>query len=371
MIFLSHSWQNKPAARRLVEALATECIPCWLDEQQLREGAELRASLRTAIAQSNVYLYLISDAANASEWVQDELRFALGLEHEKRLHVIPVRLADNHDASPDLLRGRLYSSLEATIGGAARLAHRLAELKDFNHRPPGCRLSATVRLDDHRLVHSLKQARLMADAANNVDVLLLTTQYEALDSLYWNVAEVAFPNVSGSPNELTSAAEFVAEIHELSRAIIREARSLCRRFAETGTEDDFVEYYDAALLRAIRVLLHRLQWNTEYLQSLRDARQIDSEFISKRSLPELFDGHRCEFVARGKKIGSIVVPKYGHPLPQHATTLVPWGLTSPFGDIPREEVGSAVGDFMAQRFVARSLLSVEIPDPNTLRYGLA
>ena len=98
MIFLSHSWQNKTAARKVVEALATERIPCWLDEQQLHEGAELRASLRSAIAQSDVYLYLVSKAANESKWVQDELQFALGLEHEGKLKIIPVRLADNQDA---------------------------------------------------------------------------------------------------------------------------------------------------------------------------------------------------------------------------------------------------------------------------------
>ena len=70
MIFLSHSWKNKPAARKLVEALAEQKVPCWLDEQQLDEGVELRASLRDAISQSDVYLYLISCSANQSEWVQ-------------------------------------------------------------------------------------------------------------------------------------------------------------------------------------------------------------------------------------------------------------------------------------------------------------
>jgi len=66
MIFLSHSWTNKSAARKIVEALATEGLPCWLDEQQLEDGAELRASLRLAISQSDVYLYLVSNAANES-----------------------------------------------------------------------------------------------------------------------------------------------------------------------------------------------------------------------------------------------------------------------------------------------------------------
>lgn len=85
MIFLSHSWQNKPAAHKVVEALATERLPCWLDEQQLDYGAEMRAALRSAIAQSDIYLYLVSDAANNSKWVRDELEYAVGLELEKKL----------------------------------------------------------------------------------------------------------------------------------------------------------------------------------------------------------------------------------------------------------------------------------------------
>ena len=92
-MFLSHSWQNKPAAHKVVEALATERLPCWLDEQQLDYGAELRAALMSAIAKSDIYLYLVSDAANNSKWVRDELEYAVCLEFDKKLKIVPVRLA--------------------------------------------------------------------------------------------------------------------------------------------------------------------------------------------------------------------------------------------------------------------------------------
>jgi hypothetical protein len=98
MIFLSHSRADKPAARRLVEALVREGVPAWIDEQQLYGGESLQAALYGAIASSNVYLYLVS-AANASEWVQKELEFALGLARD-RLKVIPIRLAGDDTAMP-------------------------------------------------------------------------------------------------------------------------------------------------------------------------------------------------------------------------------------------------------------------------------
>jgi TIR domain len=206
MIFLSHSWTNKPIARQLVEALARESRPAWVDEQQLDPGAELRAGLRDAIAKSDVYLYLVSEAANDSKWVQDELRFALALEFEQKLKAIPVRLAGDDTPLPALLTGRLYSSLDvAQGGGAARLA---SELRDVASAvvPEGCQVSATIRLLSTGLSQTLEEARLVANDAQ-VDALFLNERYERLDALYWTLSEVQLPrSAKGEQAEL----EYVA-----------------------------------------------------------------------------------------------------------------------------------------------------------------
>jgi hypothetical protein len=130
MIFLSHSRTTKQAARRLVEALALESMPAWIDEQQLDGGEGLRTTILEAIAKSDIYLYLVSAAANASPWVQEELKFALGLGSAK-LRMIPVQIAGDGTELPPLLRDRMYRSLEIAAGGAAphlgtqmRVAHR-------------------------------------------------------------------------------------------------------------------------------------------------------------------------------------------------------------------------------------------------------
>lgn len=370
MIYLSHSWKNKTAARKLVEAMASASIPSWLDEQQLNAGAELRASLRSAIAQSNVYLYLVSTSANESKWVQDELAFALGLEIEEKLKIIPVRLAGNADALPSPLRGRLYRSLEPTTGGAARLAQELKDVKGASICPRNCRLSASVRMEDHRLTHTLSNARQSGYPPEVVDVMLLRSDYEILDGQYWSLTEVALPSVGDSKTDLSQAAEFVSQLHDTSRCIIREIRRLCGRFVATSQNEN-QPYFDSAHIRAIRVLLHRLHWNTMYLLRLRDKLPVTTDFLSHISLAKPFGGHQCDFVVDGKKIGSVVVPKHGNPLPDGITDLFHWGLTSPFADMTSDEVGIALGDYLARCFIVRTTQSVDVPNPSSIKYGLS
>lgn len=370
MIFLSHSWQNKPAAHKVVEALATERLPCWLDEQQLDYGTEMRAALRSAIAQCDIYLYLVSDAANNSKWVRDELEFAVGLELEKKLKIVPVRLADNEDELPSLLSGRFWASLDPTRGGAVRLAHSLAKNDGCDRLPENCRLSTTVRLDKHRLIHTLAEARDFP-TGSEIHALLLNDQYETLDSLYWEVAEVRFPSVRESPQMLTNAAQIVSEIHSQSRSIIQEAQLICRRFSTITNTDDYNQYFDAGHERALRVMLHRLQWNTTYLRSLHDGNKLDDDFVDTRHLPQPFDGHQCDFVSGNQKLGSVKVPKHAYPFHPHVKELIPWGLTSPFADMVQSEVGTAVGEIFALRCINQSLSSTEMPSPSSLKYGLS
>lgn len=400
MIFLSHSWKDKPAARKLVEALAGQQVPCWLDEQQLDEGAGLSASLRTAIAQSDVYLYLISHSANESKWVQYELKFAIDLEGEEKLRIVPVRLADNNDPLPSLLTGRFCGTLDPTSGGAAHLAHKLSELEGHSRIPDNCRLSTTVRLEEHRVMHTLTETRELVggrDIDIDVDVLLLNAEYEAMDSLYWNVAEVQFSPVSGTPQELESvtdtienicsnprkvpmeatpqnlelATEIIAATHSRSRRTIRELRMVCRRFLTTVRADGNLHYFDAGNERIMRVLLHQLQWDSTYLRYLRDHEGFGEEFIDKRHLPKPFDGHTCDFVSGGQKLGSTNVPQHGHPWSHNVEEIFPWGLRSPFSDLFENEIGVAVGDILARRFMAQTLQTTELPSPNSLTYGLS
>ena len=370
MIFVSHSWQDKRAARMVVDALATAGLPCWFDEQQLGPGSSLRVELKLPISTSDIFLYLVSEGANNSKWVQEELNFAVNQGDEK-LKIVPVRFIGSDAELPPLLSDIIYESLDPSVGGATRLAHRLAGMSGHGHVPDGCRLSATVRLEDHRLAHTLTQARVHP-TRGEIDVLLLDDRYEAVDLLYWAVADQDFPkDAEGTPQMLAEAAEQVAFIHKQSRSVIREIRPNCRRFITADGTNTSHQYFDAGYERIIHRMLHRLQWNTTYLRALSGSDKLGEDFVSRRYLPEPFDGHTCEFVSGDQRIGNIKVPPHGHPFSSDMKHLMPWGMTSSFDDLMPSTVGTAVGELLARRFMAQTMPSTKMPSPETLRYGLA
>ncbi len=373
MIYISHSWMNKQTVRRLSEAFELDGVPFWVDEQQLEFGEELRSKLRLAISESAVFLYIVSIEANESKWVQDELDQALGLEFKDRLRIIPVRMANNEDELPPALAGRFYATLEVAGGGVVQLIERLTEIPGHDELPSGHCLSATVRLEKHRIVHTLDQARKLKDRTDELRlrVALVDDNYQALDRMYGELSDVHFPSFRGTQEPVKQALEQVDSIHTKSRKIIREIRSICVKFVSTQRDDPDRSFLDAGYVRAIWILTHRLSWNAEYLKGLRNEFQLDEDFFRSRNLPEVFAGHTCDFVQGGEKLGSVAVPKNAHPWPNGIEELLPWGLSSPFCDMWPDDVGTAVGEILALRFLAGTVEVVSMPESGTLRYGLS
>ena len=361
MVFLSHSWFDKPVARRVVESLAMEQVPCWLDEQQIDYGQNLRSVIMDAISKSDVYLYLVSKAANGSDWVQDELKFALGLEFESQLRIVPVRLKDNKDPMPNLLSGRVFASLDTSHGGFPQLAHNLAEIEGHERIADDSRISATVRLEEHRIVHTLEQARGFGAECER-HVLLIDGRYESLSDLYWEMSGVRFPPIDKQARESDEIADTVARAHSQCRKIIKESKAVCRRFFATDRANDNCTYLDAGHERILYEMLHLLQWNTTYLRHLRGDEAFDESSIKNRYLREPFDGPTCDIISGSKKLGSVKVPEYAR-----SDTSRLFGLPdSPFASIFPWDVGTAVGHVLARRFMADSIRSTEMPDPKTI-----
>ena len=364
MVFLSHSWLDKRVARRVVESLAMERIPCWLDEQQINYGQKLRSALSEAISQSNVYLYLVSRAANDSEWVQDELQFALELEFESALRIVPVRLADNEDPLPNLLSGRVFASLDVSHGGVPRLAHDLTEIEGHERIEGNSRISATVRLEESRIVHTLAQARRFAPDCER-HVMLIDGRYESLSDLYWEVSEVEFPLIDSQDRKSAEIAAIVDGVHFQCRKIIKESKVVCRRFFATDNAHEDRPYMDAGYERILYEMLHLLKWNTTYLRHLRGDQAFDESSTKHKYLQEPFDGPTCDIICSGNKLGSVNAPEYAR-----SDTSRLFGLPySPFASILPGDVGKAVGHVLARRFMANSIGSTEMPDPKTMTYG--
>ena len=371
MVFLSYSSQNRRIVRRLLEALATEGLPCWIDEQQLDAGARLRASLLTSIAEANIYVYVSSDAASQSKWVQEELEHAVGLESGGTLEIIPLSLPGCDDALPKNLSGRVVARVDGTPASFSRFANHLSRKQRAHELKGHCRLSATVRLTRDRLLHTLKQAREFSETCD-LRVSFLDNDHDSLEELYWDVADVQFPNTGEMSVELTeTVVEIIAEMHRRSRSIVKEIHAICNRYAKTEVSDEHKSYCDAGNERILRILLHRLQWDIAYLRAIRDGRGLDKEFVDSKNLPPVVDGHRCDFVSDSRKLGSATVPGHANPYYPTVKEPVPWGLTSPFSDMVPSEVGTAVGEIVARRFINQSLSSTEMPSAESLMYGLS
>ena len=70
-------------------------------------------------------------------------------------------------------------------------------------------------------------------------------------------------------------------------------------------------------------------------------------------------------------IGSANVPRHANPLYPSVKKPLAWGLTNPFLDMLPPEVGTAIGEIVALKFMSQSCPSTVMPSPDSLKYGLS
>ena len=76
-VFLSYSRKDEAYVSSLVQCLQDRGIDVWLDEDRIRPGARFRRSISDAIDGCSAFIVLMSPAANESNWVEDELDWAM------------------------------------------------------------------------------------------------------------------------------------------------------------------------------------------------------------------------------------------------------------------------------------------------------
>lgn len=121
--FLSYDHRDKPAARRLAEALRDRGISVWLDEDMIRPGLPWQQLIESGI-QSSWSIVLLVGSSGTGAWQQRGMRAALSMAVRDGRPVIPVLLPDA-PAVPDLptfLSG--YTLVDLRSGMDAGL-HRL------------------------------------------------------------------------------------------------------------------------------------------------------------------------------------------------------------------------------------------------------
>jgi len=106
-VFISHNSKDKPFVRRLAQSLNSHHITCWIDEAEIRLGDSLVSKISNAIKDIDLIIAVISNNSVYSNWVRQELDWAMTKEIEgNRIVVIPI-IIDKCDI-PFFLANKLY-----------------------------------------------------------------------------------------------------------------------------------------------------------------------------------------------------------------------------------------------------------------------
>jgi TIR domain len=89
--FLSHSWQDKPLARRIARRLSHRGVQVWVDEFEMEVGTDLPGQIAREVASSTHLLVLLTMAAGNSKWVTQEIKLA---ESHGGISIIPLIAED-------------------------------------------------------------------------------------------------------------------------------------------------------------------------------------------------------------------------------------------------------------------------------------
>ncbi|HMV84894.1 MAG TPA: TIR domain-containing protein [Blastocatellia bacterium] len=132
-VFISHSKEDKPAARELAERLRRDGLRVWFDEWEIKPGDSIPLKIQNGLEQSRTLVLMMSANVSASEWVMFERQAVIFRDpaNQKR-RFIPLRL-DNGEI-PEALKQ--YASIDWT----ERSENKHQQLIDI------CRLSTEADL---------------------------------------------------------------------------------------------------------------------------------------------------------------------------------------------------------------------------------
>jgi hypothetical protein len=89
-IFLSHAHQDAALAQRLAADLRAEGWTIWMAPDSIRPGEMWAEAIERGLAESGIFLSLLSPAGVASRWVRLETNAAIAMEMEDRLRFLSL-----------------------------------------------------------------------------------------------------------------------------------------------------------------------------------------------------------------------------------------------------------------------------------------
>lgn len=94
-VFLSHARADKPAVRRIAEDLRAAGHQPWLDDDEIRIGQSIPATVEAALRGADFVVICLSKAAATRGWIEAKRDAALMKQfRDRKERILPVRLDD-------------------------------------------------------------------------------------------------------------------------------------------------------------------------------------------------------------------------------------------------------------------------------------
>ena len=129
-LFISHSSKDDAFVRDLRIALADHGQQGWVDSRELRGGDPLWPEIQKAIEEASAYAVVVSPDALQSEWVGDELAYALEVQKQRGTKQYPVIPLSLNGTKPGVLKRlfkeeRIFVSVADDAGGVEAALHAI------------------------------------------------------------------------------------------------------------------------------------------------------------------------------------------------------------------------------------------------------
>ncbi|MBK9054353.1 MAG: toll/interleukin-1 receptor domain-containing protein [Chloroflexi bacterium] len=87
--FVSHAHQDAEFAQRLAADLRQQGWDIWIAPQSIRPGERWVTAINRGLAESGIFLLVLTPAAVQSRWVEQETDAAISLAHHGEIRFIP------------------------------------------------------------------------------------------------------------------------------------------------------------------------------------------------------------------------------------------------------------------------------------------
>lgn len=123
-IFVSHAHQDRAFAHRLADDLRRQGWDIWIAPESIRPGERWVTAINRGLAESGIFLLVLTPAAVQSHWVEQETDAAIDLAHHGEIRFIPLDVQSTR--KPPLWRAYQWISFQGNYPtGLEQLARAL------------------------------------------------------------------------------------------------------------------------------------------------------------------------------------------------------------------------------------------------------